>query len=448
VASGYALARGFLPMDARLAAARVLTRVLGSGRRLDSALTDYLEDAAAERRDRALVQELCFGVMRWYFRYDFLLRRWLKRPLKPRDNDIRALILCGLYQLEFLRIPDHAAVAATVEAARALGKPWAAGLINAVLRRFQRESGSLDTVLAASPGAYYAHPDWLLKRLQAQWPDHWQGIVASNNQRPPLHLRVNMRRNGRDAYLAELRRAGMEAEPSFLAATGVYLHTPVDVELLPGFAEGRVSVQDFGAQLAAPLLGVEPGQRVLDACAAPGGKTGHILETAPEGVALTAVEKEPERVVRLRRGMERLGLNAKVIHSDIIQRQGWWDGSLFDRILLDAPCSATGILRRHPDIKVLRTPEQVERLTQLQQQLLESVWAVLKPGGKLLYATCSLLDEEGNGLTERFVQRTRDAMVQLIHADWGVPGSCGRWLVPGMDDSDGFYYAILAKSSE
>lgn len=435
-------------MDARLTAAQVLARVLGSGLHLDRALAEHLQDADGDRRDRALVQELCYGVMRWYFRYAFLLRRWLNRPLKTRDNDIRALILCGLYQLEFLRVPDHAAVAATVEAARTLGKPWAAGLINAVLRRFQRESGSLDTILAASPGAYYAHPDWLLKRLQAQWPDHWQGIVASDNQRPPLHLRVNLRRTDRDAYLAELRRSGMEAEPSALAAAGVRLRTPVDVDLLPGFAEGRVSVQDFGAQLAAPLLDVGPGQRVLDACAAPGGKTGHILETAPEGVALTAVESDPERVVRLDRGMERLGFNAKVIHSDIIQRQGWWDGSLFDRILLDAPCSATGILRRHPDIKVLRTPGQVERLTQLQQQLLESVWPVLKPGGKLLYATCSLLDEEGNGLIDRFVRRQRDAVVQPIHADWGIPGSRGRWLVPGMDDSDGFYYAILAKSSQ
>lgn len=433
-------------MDARLTAARALTRVLGSGRRLDSALTEYLEDAA-DRRDRALAQELCYGVMRWYFRYDFLLRCWLSRPLKPRDNDIRALLLCGLYQLEFLRIPDHAAVAATVEAARALDKPWAAGLINAVLRRFQRESGSLDTILASSPSAYYAHPDWLLKRLQAQWPDHWQRIVASNNQRPPLHLRVNLCRTGRDAYLAELRRAGMEAEPSTLAAAGVRLCMPVDVDLLPGFAEGRVSVQDFGAQLAAPLLDVGPGQRVLDACAAPGGKTGHILEMAPEGMALTAVDSDPERAVRLRRGMDRLGFNAKVIHSDIIQSHGWWDGSLFDRILLDAPCSATGILRRHPDIKVLRTPGQVERLTQLQQQLLESVWAVLKPGGKLLYATCSLLDEEGNRIIERFVRRQGDAVVEPIHTDWGIQDSCGRWLVPGMDDSDGFYYAILAKSS-
>ena len=433
-------------MDARLVAAQALAEVLTSRRHLDQALAMCMDEATADRRERGLVRELCYGVMRWYYRYDYLLQHWLSRPLKPRDNDIRALILCGFYQLEFLRVPDHAAVAATVEAAGNLHKPWARGFINAVLRRFQREAGNLDALLAASPQARYAHPDWLIRRLQEQWPQHWQQVIASNNQRPPLHLRVNLRSTDRAAYLQKLHEIGIGAEPSELNAAGVRLLSPLDVDAIPGFRDGLVSVQDFGAQLAAPLLEIGPHMRVLDACAAPGGKTGHICEIAPAGMELVAVESEPERVELLQRSSERLGFNAKVIHSDIIQRDKWWDGNLFDRILLDAPCSATGVIRRHPDIKVLRTPGQVMKLTGLQYQILEAVWPVLKPGGKLLYVTCSLLDDEGDRQIERFTRDTPDAGIHPIQADWGTPGACGRWLIPGADDTDGFYYAALSKS--
>jgi 16S rRNA (cytosine967-C5)-methyltransferase len=433
-------------MDARLVAAQVLAEVLTSGRHLDQALDMFINKGTADRREQGLIRELCYGVMRWYYRYDYLLALWLSRPLKARDNDIRALILCGLYQLEFLRVPDHAAVDATVEAANSLHKPWARGFINAVLRRFQREAGNLDALLAASPQAHYAHPDWLIQRLQEQWPQHWQQIIASNNQRPPLHLRVNLRRTDRNTYLQELHRIGIGAEPSELSAAGVCLLSPLDVNALPGFSEGLVTVQDCGAQLAAPLLDIGPHMRVLDACAAPGGKTGHIGEIAPDGVDLVAVESAPERVELLQNSKDRLGFNAKVIHSDIIRRDNWWDGNLFDRILLDVPCSATGVIRRHPDIKVLRTPEQVVKLTELQHQLLEAVWPVLKPGGKLLYVTCSLLDEEGDRQIEKFIRVMPDAGIHPIQADWGMPAACGRWLVPGADDTDGFYYAALSKT--
>ena len=433
-------------MNARPVAARVLAEVLTSGLHLDRALDMYMDKGITDKREQGLVRELCYGVMRWYYRYDYLLGLWLGRPLKPRDNDIRALILCGLYQLEFLRVPDHAAVAATVEAANSLHKPWARGFINAVLRRFQRETGNLDTLLAASPQAHYAHPDWLLQRLQEQWPQHWQQIIASNNQRPPLHLRVNLSRTDRDTYLQELHKIGIGAEPSELGTAGVRLLSPLDVDAIPGFSDGLVSVQDFGAQLAAPLLDIRPHMRVLDACAAPGGKTGHIYEIAPPGVDLVAVESAAERTQLLLKSKDRLGFDAKVIHSDIIQRDKWWDGNLFDRILLDAPCSATGVIRRHPDIKVLRTPEQVVKLTGLQHQMLDAVWPVLKPGGKLLYVTCSLLIDEGDRQIEEFIRDMPDAGIHPIQADWGLPGSCGRWLIPGAGDTDGFYYAALSKS--
>jgi len=431
-------------VDPRLTAARIVAEVLGRNRRLDQVLAAAETDVA--RRDRGLLRELCYGVMRWYFRYDYLLRQWLKRPLKPGDDDLRALILCGMYQLEHLRIPDHAAVAATVEAARALNKPWAANLINALLRRFQREAANLDALLAAAPGAFYAHPDWLLQRLREQWPEHWQGIVASNNHRPPLHLRVNPRCCSRDEYLAELQRLGIPASASGLSPWGVRLEQPVDVDAIPGFAGGQVSVQDFGAQLAAPLLDLHAGERILDACAAPGGKTGHILEIAPGEIDVTAVESDAQRLPRLQQNRERLGFNAKIIHSDIIQQVGWWDGISFDRVLLDVPCSGTGVIRRHPDIKILRSPEQVTRLAALQRRILDSAWTVLKPGGRLVYATCSLLDEEGDGQIAGFIRQQADAGVVPIDADWGEEGCCGRWLVPGSDDTDGFYYAVLAKS--
>lgn len=431
--------------SARACAAAILAGVLAKRQYLDHALEQRI-DPAADSRDRALTRELCYGVMRWYYRLDFILARLLARPLKSRDTDIRMLMLCGLYQLEFLRTPDHAAISDTVEAARELGKTWAVGLVNAVLRRYQREREALAATAAESDQARYAHPAWFIETLREQWPRHWEAVLEANNQRPPLHLRVNLTRCSRDSYLGELRQAGIDAEPATLVPSGIRILQPLDIHDLPGFETGLVTVQDFGAQLAAGLLELQPGQRVLDACAAPGGKTGHLAELEPALQELVAVENDARRAGLLRETCSRLGLNAKVACSDIIRRENWWDGRPFDRILLDVPCSATGVIRRHPDIKVLRKPDQVARLAGTQEAILASVWPALAAGGKLLYVTCSVLREEGEARVGEFLRRHPDAVSEEIPAVWGVPCTSGRQLLPGLDDADGFYYARLSKT--
>lgn len=432
-------------MNPRLAAARALTAVLSGKASLGSSLTPQLDKV--EHHDRALAQDLAFGAARWQPRLQLLAEKLLEKPFKAADKDVEALLLIGLYQLLHSRIPEHAAIGETVGCAGALKKPWAKGLLNAVLRRAQREHEALYAELDRDPVLHSAHPRWLQKALKAHWPQHWQAICAANNAHPPLILRVNRRHGSRDAYLNELREAGIEAEPCTYSRDGVRLLQPCDVTTLPGFRDGRVSVQDEAAQLAADLLKLAPGQRVLDACAAPGGKTCHLLEVEPGLSEVVAVDLEAKRLARVRENLDRLHLEATLIAADGRDTGAWWDGRPFQRILLDAPCSATGVIRRHPDIKLTRKPEDIPALAQLQGELLDALWPTLAPGGILLYATCSVLPTENSETIAAFLARTPDAQEVAITGEFGLQPAHGRQLLPQLDGHDGFYYAKLIKTA-
>ena len=432
--------------NARVAAARVLEQVLVHGRYLDSALEAM---HAGSLPDSQLIQELAYGTLRWFHQLAGIAALLLSRPLKPKDQDVYALLLLGLYQLRFMRVATHAAVDETVAAAAALGKPWAKGLLNACLREYLRRTAEMDARLQTDPALALSHPAWLLEKIRAAYPADWQRIAAANNERPPLTLRVNTRRLARAAYLEKLHAANLAARADFVLDTDVTLDTPVPVSALPGFARGEVSVQDAGAQWAAVLLDAQPGERVLDACAAPGGKTGHILERTPGLAELVAVDHEPARVALIAENLKRLGLTARLVTADAGEANAWWDGRPFDRILLDVPCSATGVIRRHPDIKRRRQPSDLPKLAATQARLLAALWPLLKPGGKLLYVTCSILPEENENPIRALLARAADATDATDEPLPAAPGEArvvGRQLLPGEQGMDGFYYACLRKN--
>ncbi len=431
-----------MPRDCRAAAAGVLGEVL-AGRSLAQALPPAL--AAVAGRDRGLLRELSYGTLRDSPRLLALLDRLLEKPLRDKDGDVKGLLMCGLYQLEVLRVPDHAAVSATVNAARALGKPWARGLVNAVLRRFQREReillGCLDEAAAAS------HPGWLYRELLRQWPDRAPEILEANNSPPPMTLRVNARRCSRDAYLARLESHGISARPGGISPHAVYLDEPREVVDLPGFTDGEVSVQDEAAQLAALLLKPAPGERILDACAAPGGKACHLLELQPGLAELVAMDSDGERLDRVRENLARLRLPATVTSADARCPPGELFSGRFQGILVDAPCSATGVIRRNPDIKLLRRADDIEGFARQQLDILAGVWPLLAEGGRLLYATCSVLSGENSDVVERFLADTPGAEPLPLVAPWGVEAGSGRQLLPAHGGPDGLFYAMLGKSA-
>jgi 16S rRNA (cytosine967-C5)-methyltransferase len=433
--------------DVRALAAQVVHEVRGQGRSLSAALP------AAELRleagpARALLRELCYGSLRYAPRLDAWLQRLLTQPLRRRDAAVGALLQVGLYELFFLHTPDYAVVSEAVRVARGFKAPWAAKLVNAVLRNARRREGELAALAESDMVARFAHPDWLIERLRADWPQDWAQILEANNARAPMTLRVNGMHATPQAYRERLAEAGLGARPALHAINALVLDEPADVAQLPGFAQGDVSVQDAAAQLAAQLLAVEPGQRVLDACAAPGGKTAHILERARGAVELTAVEVDAARMRRVAETLARLGLSARLVTADLAQPEAWWDGRPFERILLDAPCSATGVIRRHPDIKCLRRAEDIEDLTRRQQALLDVAWNALAPGGRLVYATCSILRTENALNIGRFLRRQANARELPIEDSWGRADSHGRQILPGEDGMDGFYYACLGKVKE
>ncbi|BAN45750.1 16S rRNA (cytosine(967)-C(5))-methyltransferase RsmB [Metapseudomonas resinovorans] len=430
-------------MNPRLAAARALAAVLSGKASLGGSLPPQLDKV--DPRDRALAQDLAFGAARWQPRLAMLAERLLQKPFKAADRDVEALLLVGLYQLFYTRIPAHAAIGETVGCSEKLKKPWAKGLLNAVLRNAQRQGEAIFAELERDPAARTAHPRWLQKALKAAWPEHWEAVCAANNAHPPLILRVNRRHGSRDAYLAELEQAGIKAEPCSYSRDGIRLAEACDVKTLPGFAEGRVSVQDEAAQLAADLLELAPGQRVLDACCAPGGKTCHLLEAEPGLAEVVAVDLEESRLVRVRENLQRLGLEARLIAADGRDTARWWDGKPFQRILLDAPCSATGVIRRHPDIKLTRKQEDIPALAQLQGELLDALWQTLEVGGVLLYATCSTLPMENSDNIAAFLARTPGARELDIPGPYGLKQPHGRQLLAQEDGHDGFYYAKLIK---
>ena len=430
-------------MNPRLAAARALAAVLSGKASLNSSLPTQLDKV--DERDRGLTQDLAFGTARWQPRLDLLAAQLLQKPFKAADADVQALLLVGLYQLFYTRIPAHAAIGETVGCADKLKKPWAKGLLNAVLRRAQREGEELLAGMERDPVVRTAHPRWLQKQLKAFWPEQWEAICAANNAHPPMILRVNRRHHSRDAYLALLAEAGVGASACRYSRDGIVLAEACDVRGLPGFAEGWVSVQDEAAQLSADLLELAPGQRVLDACCAPGGKTCHLLEAEAGLGHMVAIDLEAKRLIRVRENLDRLQLDAELIACDARDTASWWDGKPFQRILLDAPCSATGVIRRHPDIKLTRQADDIPALAALQGELLDALWPTLEVGGMLLYATCSSLPTENTEVVGAFLARTPGARELDLATEAGLRQPHGRQLLAQEGGHDGFYYAKLIK---
>ena len=412
-------------------AGRVICAVLG-GRNLNQALDAALRAAPGlSAQERAAAQDLCYGTLRFYGRLDFILGRLLHKPLQ--DERLRCLLLAGLYQLEYGRSVPHAVVDHAVRAARRLSV-GSAGLVNAVLRQIQRNRPALLAAADAQPASRYAYPQWWVEEITAQYGDKAEEILLAGNQHPPMTLRVNRRRIASKAYLAMLEAAALPASPT--GPDGLMLERPVPVTRLPGFQDGLVSVQDAGAQLAAHLLDATDGMRVLDACAAPGGKTAHILELAR--VELQALDKDEMRLQRVRENLDRLGLDAQVTAGDAADPDNWWDGKPFQRILADAPCSASGVVRRHPDIKWLRRREDIVGFAQQQAQILRTLWQLLATDGKLLYSTCSVFHQENGAVITEFLRQHKDA--RLLP----TTGTNEGQLLPN-DQHDGFYYALLQK---
>lgn len=429
-------------IELRAQAARAVAAVI-DGHSLDAALVSAR--ATLPANTHPLLQQIAYGVLRDWRLLHALTQSLTQRPPKP--TLLAALLAVGLYQLRSLHQAEHAVVDNTVSATARLRLQRARGMVNAVLRRYQRERAALEARLPADPAITCSHPDWMLEQLRQDWPQHWQALLQANQQPAPMWLRVNAQRGSTAAYLQRLRDAGMPAQPSAHAPQALCLQQAVPVLQLPGFAEGDVSVQDAAAQLAAGLFSAAQGKRlrVLDACAAPGGKTAQLLETCPN-IELTALDIDSERLQRVQENLERLNLTATLKTGDAAQPQDWWDGYAFDHILLDAPCSGTGVIRRHPDIKWLRRADDIPAFKQRQQQLLAALWPLLAPGGTLVYATCSVFAAEGDEVIQAQSQTLADcAIAPMGGAGWGIPTRHGIRIASGSNGMDGFYYAKLTR---
>ncbi|MDA3912904.1 16S rRNA (cytosine(967)-C(5))-methyltransferase RsmB [Oleiagrimonas sp.] len=431
-------------LDTRALAARALADVaLGgaSSREILGRMTPSLGDA----RDRALLSALVHAGARWWLRYDAALDQLMDKSLRRKEPAVHALLVLGLVQLDVLGFPAYAAVAATVQAVRALGRPRLAGLVNAVLRRWQREAADLRVQLDHDPVARWAQPAWLIDATQHDWPDRSEDILTAANGEAPLMLRANRRHGSRERLLAALLEAAIPAHAHPDLPDAIVLEASTDVTRLPGFADGAFAVQDGSAQLSAMLLDLADGQRVLDACAAPGGKACHALECAD--IALTAVELEAGRIPRIHDNLSRLGLQARVLQADAADTAAWWDGSPFDRILIDAPCSATGVLRRRPDVRLHRRATDIAALNLIQHRLLESLWPLLAPGGRLLYVSCSILRAENEAVVTPFLDQHADALAVPLRLPMGQTAGPGWQVLPGDANLDGMFHAVIEKSA-
>ncbi|AFJ45448.1 16S rRNA (cytosine(967)-C(5))-methyltransferase RsmB [Shimwellia blattae] len=424
-------------INLRSLAAQALEQVVEKGQSL-SAVLPPLQQKVSDK-DKALLQELCFGVLRTLPRLEWLVGQLMSRKMTGKQRTVHYLILVGIYQLLYTRIPPHAALAETVEGAVAIKRPAFKGVINGVLRQFQRQQDAL-LAEADSQEIRFLHPGWLLKRLRAAYPTQWEAVVEANNQRPPMWLRVNRQHHTRDAWLALLNDAGHVAYPHPDYSDALRLESPLPVHQLPGFDQGWVTVQDASAQGCVDLLDPQNGEEILDLCAAPGGKTTHILEAAP-GANVLAVDVDPQRLRRVSENLARLQMQAEVKCGDGRYPQQWCGDRLFDRILLDAPCSATGVIRRHPDIKWLRRDTDIADLAQLQGEILDAIWPRLKTGGTLVYATCSVLPDENSQQIAAFLARHPEATL----VETGTPEQPGRQNLPAAEEGDGFFYAKLIK---
>ncbi len=430
-------------MNLRYVSAGILSRVIKDGQSLTFGL-DATLSSVEESKDKAFIQALSYGVMRQYYRLDFILQQLLPKPLRNKDTDIKMLLLIGLYQLKYMRVKSHAAVSETVSAAKK--KSWAKSLINGVLRRYLREQNELDKKADQNSSALTSHPEWLMNKIEKDWPEQAERVFSENNRLPPMVLRINLAQTSQNAYLDLLAEHSIKAKAVSFCLSAIILDQPVVVEKLPGFNEGLVSVQDTAAQLAAELLDAEENHAVLDLCSAPGGKTAAILEQQPKINFLLAVDIDENRISRVRDNLQRLKLQAEVVVGDASQPELWVNNKTFDRILVDAPCSALGVIRRHPDIKVLRRESDIKALQIIQLKILNAAWDLLVPGGILLYATCSVLKQENEDQIEMFLSNHANASEVPICAEWGIKRRYGRQILTGDQGMDGFYYAKLVKN--
>ena len=428
--------------DVRALAAQALAQVALRGVSLREAMERYAQ-RLPDSRDRALLMALVSDGARWWPRFDAALDRLLEQPLRKKAPVVHALLVLGLVQLEVLELADYAAVAATVEAVRALKRPQFTGLVNAVLRRWQRERATHLAALDAQPETRHAHPRWLAEAIARDWPAQAEAVLVADNREPPLMLRANRRHGTREALVERLRLDGQTAEPHSWLADAIVLPHSTDVTRLPGFDDGAFAVQDGAAQIAADLADLRGGLRVLDACAAPGGKACHLLERAE--IDLTALDSAPPRVDRIRQNLQRLRLDARLLTGDAGAPKAWWNRQPFDRILIDAPCSATGVLRRRPDVRLHRRASDIATLQAQQRRILGALWPLLAPGGRLLYITCSLLRAENEAIVGELLAAQPDAHAVAFELPAGQAAAVGWQILPGDGDLDGMYYAVLEK---
>jgi 16S rRNA (cytosine967-C5)-methyltransferase len=433
---------------ARSVAAHAVARILREGVTLDAALHDAL--AATPAGLGPSVRSLSYGAVRGYYRHEAILSRLLSQPVRSLDLLVRALMSVALFELEDARTPEYAVVDAAVKAAKATDAARASGLVNAVLRRYLRERKTVDADIARNPTLRHASPIWLADRFRADWPVRWTQLLAAGDAQAPMWLRVDGRRATTESYLEKLREAGLGARAESRVPLAIALDAPCDVHELPGFDQGLVSVQDLGAQCVAFPLELSCGQRVLDACAAPGGKTALIAEREPSLARLVGLDIDPQRLIRVQENLVRGDLRAELMAGDLREPEAWWDGVPFDRILLDAPCSALGVIRRHPDIRLRKSPSEIDKLPLLQARLLTASWRMLAPGGRLVYATCTVTRSENRDVVAAFLAGTPDAGIVPPESWPGWPGfgeadGFGRQILPGEAGADGFYYAALLK---
>ena len=429
-------------MTSRGLATKVLAQIVREHKTIKSAFNG-LTPSNMEQRDRAFAQELVYGVCRWYFDLDALLDQFLTKPLRAKDRDIHCLLMLGLYQLIHLKTPQHAVVKETVAVTRELKKNWAKGLVNACLRSAIRahaaENWNADKAIRRN------QPEWLLSRIQHDWPEQYAQVLPAYCERPPLSIRVNLSRISRSDYLDLLAQVDIDGRALPHAPGAVRITNPLPLAELPGFDGGLISAQDEAAQLAAELVEPNPGERILDACAAPGGKACHCLEKTAGNLHLTALDNDPTRLELVSQNLHRQQYQAELICGDAAEPAAWWNGVGFDKVLLDAPCSASGVIRRHPDIKLHRSPNDLTVLAALQFKILCGVWQTLRTGGWLIYATCSIFECENDAVIEKFAQHCDDCEVDKIDSNWGQATAFGRQILPGDDDMDGFYFARLHK---
>jgi len=430
----------------RAVAAEIVDGVVSGGQSLDAAISKNEQRVSAT--ERALLRMLCYGTLRHHWQLQEWIDQLVTKPLRKRDRVINALLAVGVYQIVEMRIPDHAVLSETVEAARQLQRPKLAGLVNACLRRFVRDE--LSSREPKNDESRWNHPGWFIEKIRKDWPDDWQAILTANMERAPMWLRSNPCRNTAEEYQQRLQASGVEAELLDGVPDAVRLREPQAVDNLPGFAAGDASVQDAAAQIAARWLLQDVKGRVLDACAAPGGKSGHLLEIGGDQLSLVCVDSDQSRTLSIAENLARIGKNATIIAADASKPEEWWDEALFDAILLDAPCSASGVIRRHPDIKLLRRESDLVSLAVLQRQLLEGLWPLLVPGGRLLYATCSVLVAENDAVTGQFLADHSDAIENDVLPNNNIRDlmrrkACGFQIIPGSAGMDGFYYAALHK---